>query len=104
MKYSILISEDAKNSILESMRFLANVNKNSAKEELQKILKEISSLEEFPLRHSVVPNLLILGRQTYKFVLSNGRHIILYNVSGTNVFVNKFLGARKDNKIINDFI
>ena len=48
--------------------------------------------------------LVILGKQTYKFILSNGRYIILYNVSNTDVFINKFLDARKNNKILNDLI
>ena len=104
MKYRVLISEDARNSILDSMRFLANVNKNSAKKELDNIFKEIHSLEEFPLRHPAVPGLEILGKQTYKFILSNGRYIILYNVSNTDVFINKFLDVRKNNKILNDLI
>ncbi|MCQ2815304.1 MAG: type II toxin-antitoxin system RelE/ParE family toxin [Bacilli bacterium] len=102
MKYKVFISEDARNSILDSMRFLANVNKNSAKKELDNIFKEIHSLEQFPLRHPIVPDLIILGKQTYKFILSSGRYIVLYTVSNTDVFINKFLDARRDNKIIND--
>lgn len=104
MKYKVLVSEDARNSILDSMRFLANANKNSAKKELDNIFKELKTLEDFPLRHPAIPNLVILGKQVHKFVLSNSRYVVLYSISESIVFVNKFLDVRKDNKIINDLI
>lgn len=104
MTYKVVISGDAKNSILESMRFLANVNKNSARKELNNIFNEIKTLEEFPMRHQFVENLEILGRRVYKFVLSNGRYIVLYTIDKTTVYIDKFLDSRKENKLVNDLL
>ncbi|MCQ2802241.1 MAG: hypothetical protein MJ225_00930 [Bacilli bacterium] len=104
MIYKVVISEDAKNSILDSIRFLANVNKNSADKELSVIFKEIKSLEEFPFRYQVVEGLTVLGKQIRKFVLPNGRYIVLYSVNETTVFVDKFLDSRRENKLVSDLI
>ena len=104
MTYKVVISEDAKSSILDSMRFLANVNKNTAKKELESIFEQIATLEQFPLRHQTVENLVIFGKQVYKFVLSNGRYIILYTIKQSTVFIDKFLDSRKENKLITDLL
>lgn len=104
MNYKVVISEDAKNSILESMRFLASVNKNTAKKELDSIYDQIASLKEFPLRHQTIENLTILGKQVFKFVLFNGRYIVLYTIDKSNVFINIFLDSRKENKLIADLL
>ncbi len=104
MSYKVVVSEDAKNSIMDSMRFLANVNKNSAKKELENIFTQVETLKELPLRHEAVENLTVLGRTVYKFVLSNGRYVVLYTVKNSIVFIDKFLDSRKENKLINDLL
>ena len=104
MKYKVVVSEDAKNSILDSMRFLANVNKDTAKKEMDDIFNQIATLEEFPLRHQTVKNLIIFGKPVNKFVLSDGRYIVLYTVDKSSVCVDKFLDSRKENKLINDLL
>lgn len=102
MKYLVKTSETVYFQINDSMSFLARVNKIAAKKDLNEILASIKTLEEFPERNPVVPNLEIIGRKVYKFPILNGRYIILYSIVENKVFVNKFLDSRKDNKIFDD--
>ena len=104
MNYKVVISENVKQSILDSIRFLAKVNKNTAKKELDLIFDQIRTLEEFPLRHQVIENLVILGKQVHKFVLPKGRYIVLYTIDQSTANVIKFLDSRKENKLIADLL
>lgn len=102
MKYLVKTSETVYFQILSSMSFLARANENTAKKTLKEILTSIKTLEEFPERNPVVPKLEIIGREVHKFVILNGRYIILYTIVENKVFIDKFLDSRKDNKIFDD--
>ncbi len=104
MKFEICVSQDAMDSITDSIRFLSLVNKDKARKELTSIMNSIHSLDEYPLRHQIVPDLAILDRQIRRFVVSKGRYVILYYVIKNTVFICKFIDSRKDNKIVNDLL
>ena len=99
MTYKIEISEDAKLSILDIFRFLALIDKKAAIKEKDLIFKSIYSLDQFPSRHEFLDR----ESQIYKFVIANGKYIILYKILDSKiVYIYDVLDSRKDNNILAD--
>jgi len=98
-EYNITISDDALSMLDQHARLLANVNQNAAKKFVDKVLKDIESLESLPERCPFYENPFIPEKR-YRMLLSNKRYIILYEILEGTVFVDFIIDCRKDN--IND--
>ena len=99
MTYKIEISEDAKFSILDIFSFLAVIDKKAAINDKDQIFKSIYSLDQFPFRHEFLDR----ESQIFKFVIANGKYIIIYRILDDKVvYIYDVLDSRRDNKILVD--
>lgn len=94
-EYKVVISPGAYDRMYEHFDFLAQVNEAAADRLLQKLLKDLRSLEVsvdagMPYERPYTP----AGR--YRYLLSAKRYRIVFMVEGNKVFVDDIQDCRED--------
>ncbi len=93
--YQVIIASDASDRMYEHFEFLARVSVNAANNLLDGLLKDIRNLKTDPFRYPVYnrPHLTV-GK--YRYILSNKRYRIVYQIIGKQVFVDDIQNCRQD--------
>jgi plasmid stabilization system protein ParE len=93
--YRVIIASDANGRMYEHFEFLARVNVNAANRLLDGLLKDIRNLRTEPFRYPVY-NRPYLPVGKYRYILSNKRYRIVYQIIGNQVFVDDIQDCRQD--------
>ena len=93
-KYDITVSDAALSMLDIHVDFLAKVSPSAATTLMNEILGDIESLSEHPERFPLYENQFVSDNRYHK-MLSGKRYLILYEISGTDVFVDYIVDCRQ---------
>lgn len=93
--YQVIIASDANGRMYDHFEFLARVSVNAANRLLDGLLKDIRNLRTDPFRYPVY-NRPYLSVGKYRYILSNKRYRIVYQIVGYQVFVDDIQDCRQD--------
>jgi len=93
--YQVIIASDANDRMYDHFEFLARVSVNAAKRLLDGLLKDIRNLRTDPFRYPVYHR-PYLPDGKYRYILSNKRYRIVYQIIGNHVFVEDIQDCRQD--------
>ncbi|CAA7601885.1 ParE toxin of type II toxin-antitoxin system, parDE [Acididesulfobacillus acetoxydans] len=98
--YPVVIAPDAKDRMYDHFEFLARLSINAANGLLDALLKDIWNLRTDPFRYPMYDRpYLPVGK--YRYILSNKRYRIVYQIIGNQVFVDDIQDCRQgDDKTI----
>lgn len=96
-KYTVIISERARQMLGTHIRFLAQVNKDAAISKKKELLKAIRSLSEMPQRCPFFNEPYIPPNKYHKMYVANW-YLIIYQIQEEKVFIDYILDCRKDYK------
>ena len=93
--YQVIIASEANDRMYDHFEFLARVSIKAASRLLDGLLKDILSLRTEPFRYPVYSRpYLPVGK--YRYMLSNKRYRIVYQIIGDQVFVDDIEDCRQD--------
>ena len=95
IEYEVIVSDNAKRMLGMHMRFIAQVNRNSAITQKKKILTALHSLSHFPQRFPFFDEICISKNKYHKMYVEK-RYIVLYQIRDNTVYVDYILDCRKD--------
>ena len=93
--YQVIIASDANGRMYDHFEFLARVSVNAANRLLDGLLKDIRNLRTDPFRYPVY-NRPYLPVGKYRYIPSNKRYRIVYQIIGNQVFVDDIQDCRQD--------
>lgn len=93
--YQIIIASDANDKMYAHFEFLARVSVNAANKLLYGLLKDIRNLRTDPFRYPLY-NRPYLPTGKYRYMLSNKRYRIVYQIIGNQVFVDDIQDCRQE--------
>ncbi len=94
-KYTLIVSDAATRELANHVAFLANVDKEAAKETKKRILDALKSLEELPNRFPFFENDYIPKNKYHKMYIKNW-YLVLYQIRDDTVYVDAILDCRQD--------
>lgn len=94
IEYKVVVSDQAKRMLGIYIRFIAQVNSNSAKVQKEKIINALRSLSRFPQRFPFFDEIYIPKNKYHKMYVEK-RYIILYQIQDDTVYVDYILDCRK---------
>ena len=95
MKYRVIISDRAKQTLGMHIRFLAQVNKPAAKKLKERLVTEIRSLQEMPQRYPFFNEAFIPANKYHKLYIENW-YLVLYQIKDETVYVDWIVDCRQD--------
>ena len=95
MKYTVIISDRAKQMLGQHIRFLSRVNKTAAQELKRRFLEEFRSLETLPQRYPFLDAEFIPANRYHKLYVKNW-FLVLYQIKDDTVYVDWILDCRQD--------
>lgn len=93
--YQVVIASDANDRLYDHFEFLARVSVNAANRFLDGLLKDIKNLRTNPFSYPVY-NRPYLPVGKYRYILSNKKYRIVYQIIGNQVFVDDTQDCRQD--------
>jgi plasmid stabilization system protein ParE len=93
-KYQVIIDPAANSKMYEHFEFLARANVDAAYRLLDSLLSDIKSLESMPFRNPVY-NRPYLPVGKYRYMISNKRYHIVYQICDSFVFVDDIQDSRQ---------
>lgn len=93
--YQVIIASDVNDRMYDHFEFLASVNVSAANNLLDGLLKDIRNLQTAPFSYPVY-NRPYLPASKYRYILSNKRYRIVYQIIGNQVFVDDIQDCRQD--------
>jgi len=93
--YKVLWTEDAVSDLDGIIGYLFQESRNTAKEIYRAIKEKCESLEHFPFRGRIVPELESLGFCEYRELIYK-RWRIVYSIEGNNVYLLLLLDSAQD--------
>ena len=94
-EYDVSVSDPALAMLDSHIDFLARVSVSAATALVDEILDDIASLSKNPQRFPAYDNEFIPANR-YRKMVSAKRYLILYEIDGTNVFVDYIVDCRQD--------
>jgi mRNA-degrading endonuclease RelE of RelBE toxin-antitoxin system len=94
-KFHVFVSPSANDRMFDHFLFLAQVSENAARNLLNRLIKDIQSLEYMPQRNPYFDR-PYLEQGKYKYKLSYRRYRIVYQIVNSNVFVEDIQDCRQD--------
>ena len=92
-KYRVEITKVAESDMWEIFQYIASDNETVAMKLVSEIVRQIDSLEQFPLRCPVIPESRELGREYRHIIYGNYRTI--FRIDGSRVIIMRVIhGAR----------
>jgi hypothetical protein len=91
----VIIASDANGRMYDHFEFLARVSVDAANRLLDGLLKDIRYLRTDPFRYPVY-NRPYLPVGKYRYILSNKRYRIVYQIIGNQVFVDDIQDCRQN--------
>ena len=93
--YQVIISNDANGRMADHFEFLARVSHIAADRLLDGLLKDTGYLKTDPYRYPLY-NRPYLPAGKYRCIVSNRRFMIVYQIIGSQVFVDDIQDCRQD--------
>ena len=94
-KYSVIVSDRAKQMLSAHMRFLAEVNREAASRKRMELLKALKSLSYMPDRFPFL-NEIYLPQNKYHRMFVEKWYLVIYQFRDENVYVDYILDCRGD--------
>jgi len=94
-EYQVIIASDANDRMYDHFEFLARASVTAANRLLVRLLEDIRNLRTEPFRCPVY-NRPYLPVGKYRYMLSNKRFRIVYQITGNQVFVDDIQDCRQD--------
>lgn len=95
MKYTVIISDRAKQMLGQHIRFLAQINKSAANDLKKRFLEEFHSLESFPQKYPFFNGDFIPPNKYHKLYVKSW-FLVLYQVKDNTVYVDWIVDCRQD--------
>lgn len=95
MKYKVIVSDWAKRMLGTHIRFMAQVNKEAAKEKKKELLDALGSLCLMPQRFPFFEETYIPPNKYHKMFVAKW-YLVLYQIQDDKVYVDYILDCRKD--------
>lgn len=95
MRYTVIISDRAKQMLGQHIRFLAQVNKDAAVELKKRFLTEFRSLESCPQRYPFFSADFIPPNKYHKLYIKNW-FLVLYQIKDNTVYIDWIVDRRQD--------
>ena len=95
IKYKVIISDRERRMLGNHIRFMAQVNKDAAKEKKKEIMKALCSLAHIPQRCPFFEEMYIPPNKYHKMFVEKW-YLVLYQIKDDAVYVDYILDCRKD--------
>lgn len=95
MKYTVIVSDRARQMLGQHIRFLARVNRNAAGELKKRFLEEFRTLEDFPQSNPFFIGDFIPPNKYHKLYVQNW-FLVLYQIKDSTVYVDWIVDCRQD--------
>ena len=95
MKYTVIISDRAKQMLGQHVYFLKQVNKKAAAELKKRFLEEFRSLESFPQRYPFFSADFTPSNKYHKLYIKNW-FLVLYQICDDTVYIDWIVDCRQD--------
>lgn len=94
-RYTVVISDEAKQMLVSHARFLAQVSEHAAMRLVGDFQVRVKSFEQFPERNPWLAELLIpLGK--YRKLLLEKRYLLVYQIKENTVYVDAVVDTCQD--------
>lgn len=94
-KYTVIVSDRAKQMLASHIRFIAQVNKNAAKEKKKQIIASLRSLSKMPERFPFFEDEYITRNKYHKMYIEKW-YLVLFQIKDNKVEVDYILDCRQD--------
>ena len=94
-KYTVIVSEHAKQMLVSHAAFLAQTSVNDAQRLADSFEKIAGSLEFMPQRCTWLTNEFI-PRNMYRYILFEKRYMIIFQIKDNTVYVDHVIDCRQD--------
>lgn len=94
-KYTVIVSEYAKQMLVSHAAFLAQTSVNAAQRLADSFEKIAGSLEFMPQRCTWLTNEFI-PRNMYRYILFEKRYMIIFQIKDNTVYVDHVIDCRQD--------
>ena len=94
-EYQVIVSSEANDKLYDHFEFLARVSVNAAHRLLEGLLQDIRKFAYDPFRFPIY-NQPYLPINKYRYIISNKRYRVVYQVCGNHVFVDDIQDCRQD--------
>lgn len=94
-KYKVIVSDRAKRMLGTHIRFIAQVNEQSAAVKKKEIISAMRSLSQMPKRFPFFEELYITPNKYHKMSIEK-RYLVLYQIQDDTVYIDYILDCRQD--------
>ena len=94
-KYTIIVSERAKQMLVSHAAFLAQTSVKAAQRLAESFEKTANSLEFMPQRRAWLTNEFI-PRNMYRYILFEKRYMLIFQIKDNTVYVDYVIDCRQD--------
>lgn len=94
-QFTVVVSDEAAQMLVEHVRFLAQVSEEAARRLVTEFNIKVKSLEEFPESNPWLTDPMIPSRKYRKLLLAK-RYLLIYEIGDTHVFVDAVVDCRQD--------
>ncbi|WP_088188564.1 type II toxin-antitoxin system RelE/ParE family toxin [Desulfosporosinus sp. FKA] len=94
-RYTVVISDEAKQMLVSHARFLVQVSEHAAMRLIEDFQVRATSLEQFPERNPWLVNQLIPSGK-YRRLLLEKRYLLIYQIKENTVYVDAVVDTRQD--------
>ena len=94
-QYKVIISDRVRRMLASHIRFIAQVNKETAKAKKNEIMSIMRSLNQMPQRFPFFNETYITPNKYHKMFIQKW-YIILYQIKDDTVYVDYIIDCRKD--------
>lgn len=95
MRYTVVISDRAREMLGLHLRFLARVNKPAAVALKNRVMEEIRSLQTMPTRYPFFNEPYLPANKYHKLFVENW-YLVLYQIKDDTVYVDWIVDCRQD--------
>ena len=93
--YKVIVAPAANDRMAEHFEFLARVSESAANKLLDGLLDDIESLQKMPFRNPIY-NRPYVPSLKYRYMVSNKRYRIVYQIVNDTVFVDDIQDCRQN--------
>lgn len=94
-RYTVVISDEAKQMLVSHARYLAQVSEHAAMQLIEDFQVKAKSLEQFPERNPWLVDPLIPSGK-YRRLLLEKRYLLVYQTKDNTVYVDAVVDTRQD--------
>lgn len=94
-QYKVIISDRAKRMLAMHLRFMAQVNKDAAREKKKEMMRAMKSLNKMPQRYPFFNEPYITSNKYHKMFIQKW-YTVLYQIKDDKVYVDYIIDCRKD--------